>query len=783
MLRTSAALMLAAFAAGGALARTTILVPLDKEPSWRDMAFLAAIPASERASTGGASLIGLDKATGFGPEFQDYARRYRPQSVILLGSEDGEWRASLAATGARLQEAPAKSARDAAFALSRRFWSSSKSVVLCSEDDYAKCLVAASIAGLLGAPLLFVSGQGQDAALQAELRRLGASRLVSFAGAAPQFRGSVKTLDTAAAAMAWARQEGFKIDYVAAVNPLDRSQFVTRKLSLIGAQLAVGRKGVVAPLPYQVEWKRAFRSEPVKGALPKGVPASRVPARSGVLEIGAEKIPFILTADTPEHGLRLSLDRGTGSFSPPVVSGDVLSIDGRQWSLSLGKRTKFGGTDVHLTWPTVREIKSGLDSFYRALGAAPEHLCLVGFPDALPHAVFGRGGVVEEQASDLPYAMVGDEEFARIGVGRVIAEGVSYGTLYAARALTYRELLDSSWSGRASQAEWENSLGPLFENVGFANPFHMQDEDVPWLVAPAGGKPGRRAPSFGQDSPLASSAVLAHSEHSSWQGLGKMFGWDASVILAPVLVESGGCGTACLDREADNRSVVARMLRLGAVGFSGGSRELSAESQPLRMEFWNGILAGQTIGQAHRRAQNAGLSIIADRREGPGGAYRYSTNVRMQFGDPALAISLPGRPKTAPARTAVRGNLVTVFAPARWSVVQVMVPPDWKQWAGKDLFSVRGPGATALSSWSGEGRDREVMVVCAEFRTERKVASIVQVQDPGAPLGWSGRWQSFSNPDGSYTHRFLVRMIDFDQEKGRIIRQVDQLQYRLEFGE
>ena len=405
----------------------------------------------------------------------------------------------------------------------------------------------------------------------------------------------------------------------------------------------------------------------------------------------------------------------------------------------------------------------------------------MGFPDALPHAIIGSGGIVEEQVSDLPYAQLQDNEFAQIGVGRVIAESVSYGSLYAARALTYPDLMQKSTSSLAGQAEWENTFGPLFENVGFAKTYHLEASAVPWIVPPTDPSGGRRAPSFTQDSALARAAVIAHSEHSSWQGLGTMFNWDAQVLLAPSVVESGGCGTACLDREVDNRSVVARMLRLGAVSFAGGSREHSAEAQPLRMEFWNGVLAGMTLGQAHRKALNAGLLIIRERGEGPGGAYRYNTNSRLQFGDPALILQIPGKPKTKPARTEHQGNRVTVFAPEKWTVVKAVVPPDWKQWEGKDLFAVRGPGAFSMSSWSGIGRDEEIPLVMAEFTTKQKVTAISAIQSPASPLGWSGKWQTSQNPNGTFTTRFSVRMIDFDANTGIIRASLPKLEFDLEF--
>lgn len=766
-----------------AAARTTLLVPLDQQPSWRDMAFLAAASASERANKGGGSLIGIPADEQIGPEIRDYLQRYRPETLTQLNASGQIGSRITSLSAARNKRAiKISSAPEASLKLSREFWKTSKSVVLVRANDYDSALVGAPLASLLKAPLLIYAGTALPSATAAEIKRLGANQVVAL-GAKPTGAPATTTiLPGAIEVMTWVKRKGISVSYLAAVNPLDREKFTTRKLSLAGAQLAAGRRGLVAPLRFDVEWKKAFDSNPFTGALPKGVPKSVAPAKAGTLVIGSTSSPFILTGKPEEHDLRISVDKGgRGTFAAPLASGDEIELDGRKWALSLGTRTKFGKTDVHLTWPTADVLKGELEKYYKAIGSRPKHLCLVGFPDALPHAIIGQGGVVEEQASDLPYALVGQGQFAEIGVARLIAESASFATLYASRALTYSQLAGSGWEDAAGQAEWENSLGPLFENVGFKNPYHLASAEIPWKVAPAPDKEGVRAASFAQDSPLARSAIIAHSEHSWWRSLGSMFTFDAEVILAPTVVESGGCGTACLDREVDNRSVVARLLRQGAVSFAGGSREHSAEAQPLRMEFWNAVLAGETLGQAHKRALNAGLLIIKDQKEGSGGAYRYNTNIRMQFGDPALALKVPSAPKTAPARTEVKGNRVSVFAPEKWTIVKVIVPPDWKDWAGKDLFAVRGPGAVAMSSWSGDGHDKEILLVKAVFTTAKPLKSINQVSSVQSPLGWKGTWYSSRNSDGSYTHRFAVRMIDFDEVKGQIRSKVDRLDFEVTY--
>ncbi|MDX2066668.1 MAG: hypothetical protein SFX74_13100 [Fimbriimonadaceae bacterium] len=775
--------VLVAIASPGMVAaapRTTLMVRLDAGPSWRDLAYLAAIPASQRVNAGGPSLIADDGAAGLDALLRDTLRRYRPDRIVRLG--DGTLNAALPTAPEPLV---ATNADDAARVMSRRFWKTSRYVVICDERSYALALVAAPVAARLGGPLLFARDGQLSAGTREELRRLDARQTV-WIGAGPKTaEAGITVLPDAERVLEWFGKRGQPVRYLAAVNPQDREHGTIRKLSLLGAQFAAGRGGLLVPLDYAVQWKRAMPTtahdgKAPGGKLPTGVAPAAGPIKRGSIDVGGAPRPFWLTRSGEETELKLYVELDPkGAIQGPYVSGDEIELNGKPWAISLGTRTKFGQTEVHLTWPTAGVLTDRLAQYYRANGGSPEHLCLVGFPDSLPHAIIGKGGIVEEQASDLPFAMTDSSGYPRIGVGRIIAESVGFGSLLAARSLAYGELQPRDWIGRASQAEWENSLGPLFENVGYARPHHLRGEDVPWTVPPKAGEGGTRAASFSQDSPLAESAVLAHSEHSWWRGLGSMFNWDADVTMAPTIVESGGCGTACLDREADNRSVVARLLRVGAVSFAGGSRELSAQAQVMRSAYWNGVLAGKTLGQAHRDAQFTSVMTIRDLDEGPGGAYRYNTQVRMLFGDPALRLRVPSKPISPPARTVHRGDTVTVHAPAKWSTVKMVVPPDWKDWAGKDLYVIRGAGSYTLSHWGPDGHDVETSLVNAEFTTSKPVTSIRQITTVATPLGWRGKWHSVRNADGTYTTRFAVQMVDFDAKTGKIRRQVDAIRYRL----
>ena len=781
--------------------KSTLLVPLEEGPDWHDMAYLAAIPASERANSGGASLVATESNGAIGPEMRDYLRRYEPGSIHRIAKRDQTDAINLPdGIGAKLTTLAAASAEESALHLSRTFWKASGTVVVCKADDYPSALVAAPLAAMFDAPMLYAAAPGISPAVEAEIKRLGAKRVLSI-GSGPAIEGAIN-LAGAAQVMEWVKKQGVDVAYIAAVNPLDRTGSKVKKLSMVGAQLAAGRKGLVAPLPFEVQWKKPFKSQEPEKELPEKFRNKKPAAKTGVLQVGSASVPYILTGKPNGTDYTLFIDReGSGNYTGPIHSGEAIGLDGKEWTVSLGIGSSFHDADVHITWPRVDLVKARLDDYYKLLGKHPEYLCLVGLPDAIPQELVRGRTLSSDIATDLPYSQIDGDKSSRIAVGRVVAEHVSYGSLYAARVLTYPDLLDDTWANRACQAEWENTLAPLFANVGFDASYHMTEDEIPFVEPPAKGKKGKRAPSFSQDSPLASAKLLAHMNHSWNFELGRMMKWDATVLLAPTLVESGGCGTTSLDRSAPgqaitegatgaespelavkHRSVVSRLFRLGAVGFSGGSREMMAENLPLRQEFWNGVLSGESIGMAHRRAQNTGFLILKEMGDGGKSyAYWHTLHANTLLGDPAVSIRLPGKALSTPARTEVNGNRVTVWAPEKWTTVKMFVPPDWKKWANRDIFVIRAPGAYSLSSWGPEERDVEIPMVKAEFRSDKKIKTLVLPNAPAEPLGWSGVWHTDRNRDGTYTHRFAVKMVDFNQENGEILQSLDRLEFSVTF--
>jgi hypothetical protein len=425
--------------------RTTLLVPLPTEPGWQDMAFLAAIPAMTVVNKGAPSLVALEAAGTLTSEIQDYLRRYRPDEVLLLGGVAN----GLAVAGRTCGVIKAGSADEAACALSTRCWRTSATAVICPEADYEAALVAAPLAARLRAPLLFAAEQGLSKSAIAEVRRLKTSELIvvgKLTDGLPSFKQvteQVTELPAARDVMTWARKRGLTVSYLAALNPLDRNRTVIKKLSLAGALLAAGRDGLVVPLPYEVRWKQPFNGEEMSGELPAGLPQSEAKPKAGRISIGAREHALILTGKPNDRDLKISIDadgdgKYTGRGEGPFEDGDTAELDGKRVVITLGTANGAGKADVRLTWPTAEQLVGDLRRYYDVLGASPEYLCLVGFPDAIPQAIIGRGGRGEDQTSDSLYANADADPFAEIAVARVIAENASFATLYASRAHLHR---------------------------------------------------------------------------------------------------------------------------------------------------------------------------------------------------------------------------------------------------------------------------------------------------------------------------------------------------------
>jgi hypothetical protein len=226
--------------------------------------------------------------------------------------------------------------------------------------------------------------------------------------------------------------------------------------------------------------------------------------------------------------------------------------------------------------------------------------------------------------------------------------------------------------------------------------------------------------------------------------------------------------------------VIARLFRKGAVAFIGNIRFGCAQQELQRNEFWNGLLAGKTVGQAHRKAINSTLVTVMDYEQEAGGSFYYQLQIRAQFGDPAFSAYVPSHGINEAAFTSFRNDKVVVHSPEKWWVKKMRVPEDWKLWTNRDLFVLRGAGFYSRRAWNNsEMRDEEETWITAEFTTTKQVETIEQITPLAEPLGWKEKWYPDFNSDGSITYRWAVRLVDLDQMNGKIINKVDHIDYKV----
>ena len=755
----------------GAGKARAILVPLEKGPSWRDLAFLAALSASARANQGKPLVLALPPGGEVRPEAVDFLKRLAPREVFLLGPPKGQ-RHPRPAWARPLRAA---SAGGAALVLARTFWAQADQAVLCREDDYSSGLAASVLAARLGAPLLFTGPGKRAGKVPALLKRLGVNRILLVGRRPPlpeRLLPGVKReiLSSPLQVLSWMRKHGLKVRYLAAANPLDRKMGWGRRLSLAAPLLAAGRQGALAVLGFRTRWKVPFPSKALNSP-PKGCKGPFLWRWGGEVKLGGMRIPFVLGGRKGRLPHLVRLDRnGDGDFGDkgegPFRTCDLLGLQGKRWVLSLRPRTRRKGpVALELTWPRAGLVHERLKAFEKGIGRGNFHLCLVGPPQSIPPFFIRKNdNDLVDLPSDMPYAQADPDPFSDIPLGRFVAEDAPSATLQACRSLFYDSLLDPSWEGRASLAAWSRTPAPLLRNVGFQGPYLHQGpvEIEPW-------------------SPATRSAVLIHNSHSWWLGLGgKTVSWDTQVLFAPCLVESGGCLSAALDRDALHRSVALRLLRNGAVGFVGNVREGIGQSGHFRTAFLNGVLAGKTLGEAYLYAQNSMKFVMLERGGRRSRGYRYQFYNAAFYGDPALRIHLPSPPAAAPARVEAKGNVLTVRAPSTWWKVEQYIPKDWKYKESPRIYTYRGAGVGVDRHWDPKHhRDQEDLYFLASYKTRRKVSGLVQLGSPPPPLGWTGKFFLDEHPDGARTLLWRVKFLQFDMATGRIEEKIDSMSIRI----
>ena len=743
-----------------------ILVPIAKEQSWRDDAYLAAVPASLKVGNGEPLILAVDQAEPWRPEVLDFLKRLQPTEVFWVG-EAAPTKCPLD-TLPTFQHLEAANSAAAALKLLELGWTQSKRIVAFDTANREAALIASALAGRLAEPLLPLDGAQLSPNWQKALQSIGCTDVL-WVGAqkAPKLNDlKVEQLSGGIAAVKWMMRQGLAVDYLAAVNPNQTSAARAHHLALVAPLLAVARNGAVASLAFETEWKKQFAAEEVLDEQPKGAASSSTEIRRGWIDIGKRKSSFITGKDAAGKWW-MQLDRNRdkryrGKAELPVRSGEDLEIDGKTWTVNLDVNEKARGQSVWLTYPSANEIHQSLNQYLKAAKLQPRYLCLVGWPQALPMAVIGDAvGIDADLVSDLPFSQTDADPFSELAFARFIAEDIPSATLLACRGFAIDDFPQQEWKHKFATAEWESACLPGLQELGLKHSGHHP-----------GGEP------FTEESPLTNAGLIVHGSHAMWTVMGETYHWNSPTLLAPALVESAGCSTASLDQDNEHRSVAAQLLRNGAVAFVGNTRRGVAQQEYFRSEFLNAVLRGETIGEAQRSALNCLLIAVLEKGEHKSGLHYYQYYNHVVYGDPALRLDLHSDGVAKPLVSQV-GSKVTVTSPSEWHRLEYTPLEEWGCKFPK-LYTWRGIGSAVECSWfNPEKRNQDLIYINVEARTRRKLNTVKPLSEVASGLGWSGQCFVDEHDDGSRSLHWRVRMLDGDMTTGEIRASIEKLEFRL----
>ena len=757
MLLVSFWLVLTATQVGMAGDKNVFLVPVPEDSvSWYEFAYMAAIPASQKISGDKPSVIALDASEVISEEIQDYLDRYSPESIYILGNASSP-----------NPDIIAESAEQMAYTLAGTFWVTVDRIVLCDDQDYENALVASGLAGRLAVPLFYFdqsSGLSAEAlTVIGELGPTSALLIGDNSTVVTQLSGegvSTTSLADAYDSLQWMVDNNLPVDYFAYANPDDRdmSGIIVKKQSIAAPLLAAGREGAVIPFGFETQWNIPFYHSGETTTRPSGAPS------------GDKWLTGSMTPVTNTYGFIITVDNDTwrycnidfnddGDYGDPGEgpfreAGNEVDFDGTWFQLVMGpegSRNDLG--DIKLKYPCASDMVDELSSYFAVMGGQPEHLCIVGLFDVIP---FGTnkywGGAIECGVNDGDISNVDDDIWLELATGRVFGENMSFGTLLAARSLTYDYLVSPEWADKSllmggGSLHHTRFVGKYLENVGF-QPAHEIDRE------------------FGHENLpyMQNRSAISHS----WHSLEVSWGWGPNyfdpalekpnldnIFLAPCVADSGGCLVAGIDLDhySWDRIIAPKFLRRGAIAYIGSTRTASGAYNTLNTEFWNAVTAGKTLGQAWKQAQNTQRYLSET-----GMGSMDEGNIFAFYGDPALKIHLPSEPITEPAHLEQSGPILTAVAPV-YTV---------DTYEGK--YTYYGPGTYYGGNY------------IARWTTDLQITDLTELVSCPGSLGWSGSNDWFIDEHWDGTRSIYWKVKFFEQENNyepTITYQLDEISYKL----
>ena len=218
-------------------------VPQSTE-SWHDLAYLAAVSASSHQNGEKPVVIALDDTDQLGASAHDFIRRFAPSQTLVFGAPNAVIDAGI------VEQAPMDSLASVTTRLSA-LWQRATYVVVADQGSYGDCVMAASLAARIDAPLFYTDGTLTSDVLMAIESLEPEQILVMGAADAPMLSNQLRLQD-ADDALGWLTTHGYEIDYLALFNPNDRTAGRSQKLSLTAPNYAARRGGLALPYANEI---------------------------------------------------------------------------------------------------------------------------------------------------------------------------------------------------------------------------------------------------------------------------------------------------------------------------------------------------------------------------------------------------------------------------------------------------------------------------------------------------------------------------------------------------
>ena len=221
-----------------------VVVEVSDDADWRDLSFLAAIPASAHLNGGMPAVVAISVEGSPKVGTRDFLSRLDPAQMVHPFGLDIETEAE------RISVAGAD-AKEWSLGLAELGWESADYAVVVSATDYSAAVIGSSVAALMNAPMIVVgadtvAAENRATALGAEIVSIGVE------APPPELVGAYTAVDGVDEVMAWVEERGRSIDYLAVTNVNDRASGRSQKASMVASMYTAHRGGLTIPIAIEM---------------------------------------------------------------------------------------------------------------------------------------------------------------------------------------------------------------------------------------------------------------------------------------------------------------------------------------------------------------------------------------------------------------------------------------------------------------------------------------------------------------------------------------------------